>query len=103
MKKIVTGATLTVGALAAGGVVVATGAGASGTVWDRVAQCESTNNWSINTGNGYYGGLQFNAATWRSVNGQDFASLPHQASREQQITVANRLFAIRGTQPWACA
>ena len=72
-------------------------------MWDRIAKCESGNNWSINTGNGYYGGLQFNAATWRSVNGQDFASLPHQASREQQITVANRLFAIRGTQPWACA
>ncbi len=72
-------------------------------MWDRIASCESGNNWSINTGNGYYGGLQFNAATWRSVNGQDFAPLPHQASRAEQITVANRLYAIRGTQPWSCA
>ncbi len=72
-------------------------------MWDRIAKCESGNDWSINTGNGYYGGLQFNAQTWRSVNGQDFAALPHQASRAEQITVANRLFAQRGTQPWSCA
>ncbi len=72
-------------------------------MWDRIARCESGNNWSINTGNGYYGGLQFNLATWRSVNGQDFASYPHQASRAEQITVANRLYAKRGTQPWSCA
>ncbi len=72
-------------------------------MWDRIAKCESGNNWSINTGNGYYGGLQFNKQTWRSVNGQDFAALPHQASRAEQITVANRLYAQRGTQPWSCA
>ena len=72
-------------------------------MWDRIAQCESGGRWDINTGNGYYGGLQFNLATWRSVNGQDFASYPHQASRAEQITVANRLYAIRGTQPWSCA
>lgn len=76
---------------------------ARSSMWDRIATCESGNNWSINTGNGYYGGLQFNAETWRSVNGQDFAALPHQASRAEQITVANRLFALRGTQPWSCA
>ncbi|MEO7587961.1 MAG: transglycosylase family protein [Arachnia sp.] len=72
-------------------------------MWDRIARCESTNNWSINTGNGHYGGLQFNLQTWRSVNGQDFAAYPHQASRAEQITVANRLYAKRGTQPWSCA
>lgn len=72
-------------------------------MWDRIARCESTNNWSINTGNGYYGGLQFNLQTWRSVNGQQFAAYPHQASRAEQITVANRLYATRGTQPWSCA
>ncbi len=72
-------------------------------MWDRIAKCESTNNWSINTGNGYYGGLQFNLQTWRSVGGGDFAAYPHQASRAEQITVANRLFAQRGTQPWSCA
>ncbi len=72
-------------------------------MWDGIASCESGNNWSINTGNGYYGGLQFDLPTWRSVNGQDFAAYPHQATREEQITVANRLYAQRGTQPWSCA
>ena len=72
-------------------------------MWDRIAKCESTNRWNINTGNGYYGGLQFNLATWRSVGGTDFAAYPHQATREEQITVANRLYAKRGTQPWSCA
>lgn len=71
-------------------------------MWDRIAKCESGNRWNINTGNGYYGGLQFNLSTWRSVKGQDFAAYPHQARRAQQITVANRLYAKRGLQPWAC-
>ncbi len=71
--------------------------------WERIARCESGNNWSINTGNGYYGGLQFDLPTWRSVNGQDFAAYPHHATRAEQITVANRLYAKRGLQPWACA
>ncbi len=75
---------------------------ARASMWDSIAQCESSGNWSINTGNGYYGGLQFNLATWRSVDGQDFAAYPHQASRAEQITVANRLYAIRGLQPWSC-
>ncbi|QIK71413.1 DUF348 domain-containing protein [Propioniciclava coleopterorum] len=71
-------------------------------MWDRIAKCESTNRWNINTGNGYYGGLQFDLPTWRSVGGTDFAAYPHQASREQQITVANRLYDKRGLQPWGC-
>ena len=71
-------------------------------MWDKIARCESSNNWSINTGNGYYGGLQFNLPTWRSVNGQDFAPRPDLATRAEQITVANRLYALRGLQPWEC-
>ncbi len=71
-------------------------------MWDRIAQCESSGRWDINTGNGYYGGLQFNLGTWRSVGGNDFASYPHKASRAEQITVANRLYAKRGLQPWGC-
>ncbi len=62
-----------------------------GSVWDRLAQCESGGNWAINTGNGYYGGLQFSAGTWRSQGGTQYAPLPHQATREQQIAVATRL------------
>ena len=71
-------------------------------MWDRIARCESGNRWNINTGNGYYGGLQFNLATWRSVNGQQFAARPDLATRAEQITVANRLYAKRGLQPWGC-
>jgi len=72
-------------------------------MWDRIARCESGNNWSINTGNGYYGGLQFNRASWNANGGRDFAALPHQASRAEQITVANRYYAKAGTRPWSCA
>lgn len=58
------------------------------TVWDALARCESGGNWAINTGNGYYGGLQFNLGTWRAYGGTGY---PHQASRETQIAVATRL------------
>ncbi|WP_295701230.1 resuscitation-promoting factor [Lapillicoccus sp.] len=76
---------------------------ANAAMWDRIAACESGGNWSINTGNGYYGGLQFNSGTWLSNGGGDFASRADLASREQQITVANRLYAARGLGPWGCA
>jgi uncharacterized protein YabE (DUF348 family) len=72
-------------------------------MWDRIAQCESGGNWAINTGNGYYGGLQFDLQTWLGAGGGDFASRPDLASREQQITVANRVYADRGLSPWGCA
>lgn len=72
-------------------------------MWDRIARCESGGNWHINTGNGYYGGLQFNMASWRSNGGRDFAARPDQASRAEQITVANRYYAKAGTRPWTCA
>jgi resuscitation-promoting factor RpfB len=71
-------------------------------MWDRIAQCESGGRWNINTGNGYYGGLQFNYNTWLSVGGADFAPRADLASRAEQITVANRLYAQRGLQPWGC-
>ena len=63
------------------------------TVWDQLAQCESGGNWAINTGNGYYGGLQFNLGTWQSYGGSGY---PHQNSREAQIAVAERLRAATG-------
>lgn len=71
-------------------------------MWDRIAQCESGGNWSINTGNGYYGGLQFALASWRANGGNDFAVYPHHASRAEQITVANRYYAKAGLSPWGC-
>jgi resuscitation-promoting factor RpfB len=71
-------------------------------MWDRIAECESSGNWSINTGNGYYGGLQFDIQTWLGAGGGDFASRADLASREEQITVANRVYEDRGLQPWGC-
>lgn len=76
---------------------------ANSAMWDRIAQCESTGNWSINSGNGYYGGLQFDSRTWLGAGGGDFAPRADQASRAEQITVANRVKADRGLQPWGCA
>lgn len=73
------------------------------TVWDALAQCESGGNWAINTGNGYYGGLQFSSGTWLAYGGGEFAERADLATREQQIIVAERLHAARGFQPWpAC-
>jgi uncharacterized protein YabE (DUF348 family) len=62
-----------------------------GEVWDRLAKCEAGGKWDINTGNGYYGGLQFSASTWASNGGTAYAQLPHQATREQQIATATKL------------
>ncbi|MET9228119.1 transglycosylase family protein [Lentzea sp. NPDC003310] len=67
-----------------------------GEVWDRLAKCEAGGNWAINTGNGYYGGLQFNKSTWDAYGGGAFAAFPHQATREQQIAIATKLRDGRG-------
>ncbi|MCY1157353.1 MAG: LysM peptidoglycan-binding protein [Citricoccus sp.] len=69
--------------------------------WDALAQCESTGNWSINTGNGYYGGLQFSPSTWRAFGG---SGMPHQASKAEQIRVAENTLAAQGWGAWpACS
>jgi uncharacterized protein YabE (DUF348 family) len=67
-----------------------------GDAWDRLAQCESGGNWAINTGNGYYGGLQFNISTWNANGGGAYASRPDLASREQQIAIATKVRDNRG-------
>ena len=72
----------------------------SGLNWDAVAACESGGNWHINTGNGYYGGLQFDSGTWLSNGGGAYAPRADLASREQQIAVATRLYNARGASPW---
>ena len=73
----------------------------NGGVWDKLAACESGGNWSTNTGNGYYGGLQFNVGTWQSNGGSGY---PHQASKAEQIRVAKNLQSSRGFSPWpACS
>ncbi len=65
--------------------------------WDAIAACESGGNWAINTGNGYYGGLQFSPATWASNGG---VGMPHQASRSEQIRVAENVLRTQGIGAW---
>lgn len=80
----------------------ATGASAaSGTTWDAVAECESGGSWSANSGNGYYGGLQMTQETWEDNGGLDYAPSADQASRSQQIAVAEKILAKQGTSAWA--
>lgn len=68
--------------------------------WNAVSECESGGNWAINTGNGYYGGLQFSASTWAGYGGHEFAPNAHQATREQQIVIAERTLASQGIGAW---
>ncbi|GHI88088.1 transglycosylase family protein [Streptomyces xanthophaeus] len=77
---------------------------ASVATWDKVAQCESTGNWSINTGNGYFGGLQIVKSTWDAFGGKQYAAYPHQATKKQQILTAERILAGQGAGAWGgCA
>ncbi|MFJ8430763.1 transglycosylase family protein [Kitasatospora sp. NPDC094019] len=88
-------------ALPVAGLVTATSAAAApATAWDAVAQCESGGNWSISTGNGFSGGLQFAPSTWRAYGGAAYASQAHQASRAQQIAVAEKVLASQGPGAW---
>ena len=79
------------------------GSTANAAMWDRIAQCESGGNWAINTGNGYYGGLQFDSQTWLGNGGGQYAPRADLASRTQQIAVADTVYAARGLAPWGCA
>lgn len=94
------------GVMAAGSATIAASvissspAQADGSVWDRVAQCESGGSWSINTGNGFYGGLQFTQGSWRAAGGTRYAAKPHHASRAAQITVAQNLLRMQGPGAW---
>ena len=73
---------------------------ASDSAWDKVAHCESGGNWSDNTGNGYYGGLQFSASTWNSFGGDKYAPRADEASRSEQIDIANNVLARQGWGAW---
>lgn len=90
------------GAVIGGGSLALAGHAAAATddEWDRVARCESGNNWGINTGNGYHGGLQFSPSTWSSNGGGKYAPVAHQASREQQIAIAENVLATQGRGAW---
>jgi LysM repeat protein len=97
------GATIGVVAGAAALGFAGSASAAPDSTWDAVANCESTNNWSINTGNGYYGGLQFSQSTWDAYGGQDYAARADLATREEQIAVAESTLAGQGWGAWACA
>lgn len=73
---------------------------ASVSQWDQVAACESGGNWQINTGNGYYGGLQFSAETWAGAGGIAYAPTADQATKEQQIEIAENVLAMQGAGAW---
>ncbi|MCQ9181499.1 LysM peptidoglycan-binding domain-containing protein [Streptomyces sp. IBSBF 2953] len=91
----VTGVAIAAPLMAAGNASAATAS-----EWDTVAQCESGGNWSINTGNGYYGGLQFAASTWAAYGGTQYAAQANQASKSQQISVAEKVLASQGKGAW---
>ncbi|MFJ9192437.1 transglycosylase family protein [Streptomyces globisporus] len=93
-----------VGAAVAVPLMGATNASAASVAtWDAVAQCESGGNWSINTGNGYYGGLQFSQSSWAAAGGTQYASRADLASKDQQIATAEKLLDLQGPGAWACA
>lgn len=95
-KVAVTGAMIS----GAGAALAGNASAAPDSDWDRLAQCEAGGNWGINTGNGYHGGLQFSQSTWQAHGGGDYAATANQASREQQITVAEKVLASQGWGAW---
>ncbi|MFF0437175.1 transglycosylase family protein [Streptomyces sp. NPDC004327] len=87
-------------AVAAPLMTAGTASAATASEWDAVAQCESGGNWSINTGNGFYGGLQFTNSTWAAYGGTAYASRADLASKSQQISVAEKVLAGQGKGAW---
>jgi LysM repeat protein len=94
------GGAVALGAAAIGIGVLASPASAEEHDWSGVAHCESSGNWSINTGNGYYGGLQFGSPTWLEHGGAEFAPRADLATPAQQITVAERVLLTQGAGAW---
>lgn len=95
-KVAVTGAIMGTAGIAFSGTAQA----APDSDWDRLANCESSGNWGINTGNGYHGGLQFSPSTWNAYGGGDYAPVAYKATREQQISVAERVLEGQGWNAW---
>ena len=87
-------------AVTAVGVVDTPAQAATTRTWDRIAHCESGGRWHINTGNGYYGGLQFSSRAWRAYGGRKYGGQAHKASKSEQITIARRVLAGQGAGAW---
>ncbi|WP_413760014.1 transglycosylase family protein [Streptomyces sp. MMBL 11-3] len=94
--------TVTVGGAGMAIPLIGTGVASAADVdtWNKVAACESTNNWSINTGNGYYGGLQFSQSTWEAYGGRAYAARADLASKDQQIAIAEKVLKGQGPGAW---
>ena len=103
-KRLVAGASalafVSWGALVGGSLMMSQADATEWPVWDRVAQCESSGNWSINTGNGYYGGVQFSLSTWAAFGGREYAYYPHHATQAQQVAIARRTLHGQGPGAW---
>ncbi len=95
----------TASAMLVGSVAMANAAdAASASTWDKLAQCESSGNWAINSGNGFYGGLQFTPSTWKAFGGTKYASSAQYASRSEQIEIAEKVLDGQGWGAWpACS
>ncbi len=89
-----------VGTIAASVIMPSVAHAATAAQWERLAQCESSGNWADNTGNGYYGGLQFAASTWDSYGGQAYAPLASEATPAEQMAIANKVLAAQGWGAW---
>ena len=87
-------------AIAAPLMATGTASAATASEWDAVARCESGGNWAINTGNGYYGGLQFSASTWAAYGGTQYAAQANQATKAQQIEIAEKVLGAQGKGAW---
>ena len=88
------------GGVLVGGAVTSSADAAKTKTWERLANCESGKRWHVNTGNGYYGGLQFSRSTWRAYNGGHFAKRPDNARKKEQIAVAERVLNDQGWGAW---
>ena len=99
-RSLLRGGAVTLGAAAIGIGVLAAPASAAEHDWSGVAQCESGGNWSINTGNGYYGGLQFSPTTWLEFGGGVYEPRADLAAKSQQIAIAEKVLAVQGKGAW---
>lgn len=99
-RRLLTSSAVAAGATAVGIGALASPASASTHDWSGVAQCESGGNWSINTGNGFYGGLQFTQGTWAGYGGTAYAPRADLASPSQQIAIAEKVLAGQGIGAW---
>ena len=100
LRNRITGVAIAGSATLVTGVALSAPAQAARSVWDAVASCESGGNWDINTGNGYFGGLQFSSSTWRSFGGTRYAARADLASKAAQIATAQRVLARQGPGAW---